>query len=269
MTKTATLLFVILCFLGLHLFSQNISTVSEIYDYEVGDVFHWEYEGSSQSEGYIKLSNIEILEKYYSTENDTVFYKRFIRQQESGSANPDPVIAEYTDTVYYTDLDALINNGNIDDIYQSPDLFNGRKINEVLIYADPETWNFSYIEGCGRMMYYTGGSLGQTSILDELIYFKKGDEIWGNPVYVSVESKEKEQLKLYPNPSDGVVTISSLFEKDSKLLVYNVTGRLVKTVSLVASAEQQVDLNELQTGVYLLQVNSKNKQFNTRLVVRK
>ncbi len=52
--------------------SQDISTVREIYDFDTGDIYHFEV---STDIDYT-LSNIEILDKFYSDDDDTLDYIR-------------------------------------------------------------------------------------------------------------------------------------------------------------------------------------------------
>ena len=52
--------------------SQDISTVREIYDFDTGDIYHFEV---STDIDY-PLSNIEILDKFYSDDDDTLDYIR-------------------------------------------------------------------------------------------------------------------------------------------------------------------------------------------------
>ena len=61
--------------------SQEISTVGEIYDYEIGDIFHFDLFCWGC---VIDETKIQIINKYYSQNNDTLYYTRDIDHSEHG-----------------------------------------------------------------------------------------------------------------------------------------------------------------------------------------
>ena len=65
----------------------------------------------------------------------------------------------------------------------------------------------------------------------------------------SVENIE-ERFSLYPNPTDGVVNISS-DENIQSVLVYDVQGRLVANFR----GKSTIDISHLSTGIYALHVD--------------
>ncbi len=81
---------------------------------------------------------------------------------------------------------------------------------------------------------------------------------------------EKLQFRMYPNPSDGTITIdfSALKEKVNSLLIYDVAGSLVKTISV--KNEQQIMLNlGLPHGLYMVQLITENGNAATdKLVIQ-
>ena len=77
------LLFCLIIFSNVN--AQTISKISEIYDYQIGDIFQYELIASAPSSGSHVYTNIEIMGKYYSASNDTLFYIRSFSQHESHS----------------------------------------------------------------------------------------------------------------------------------------------------------------------------------------
>jgi hypothetical protein len=55
--------------------SQDFPARGEIYDFNIGDVFHTYL---SASIGMADLQNIEIVDKYFSQNSDTVFYTQSV-----------------------------------------------------------------------------------------------------------------------------------------------------------------------------------------------
>jgi len=78
---------------------------------------------------------------------------------------------------------------------------------------------------------------------------------------VALLSKEDfsfaSQLSVYPNPSNGLVTISS--DSNSALTSVNLTdlnGRTVKTVALNGDSSSQINISDLSAGVYMMNISS-------------
>jgi hypothetical protein len=65
------------------------------------------------------------------------------------------------------------------------------------------------------------------------------------------------QVKLYPNPTKGQITLSST-EVISSVQIYNINGKLVKQIR-VKSMTQKIDLSELENGMYLAKIGLKNE----------
>jgi hypothetical protein len=83
---------------------------------------------------------------------------------------------------------------------------------------------------------------------------------------VGVEEEEliikKYQLKMYPNPTSDIINLS-LQENprdDLQLEVYNISGQLVFEKQLPAfEKEQRINIQHLQSGVYLVKLMSENQ----------
>lgn len=71
-------------------------------------------------------------------------------------------------------------------------------------------------------------------------------------------------LKVFPNPCDGVLNISGMTGAIS-LKIFTLQGQLLK--SLITESEQ-VDLNDLSQGIYVLQIESHGLIFRQKLVIR-
>ncbi len=83
-------------------------------------------------------------------------------------------------------------------------------------------------------------------------------------VGVNVQNNEEAYFNLYPNPTNGLVTITSKSVIE-EVTFYTVTGRLVKQPTIPKGNSMLINCNELDKGVYLVRVN--NTQYR-RLVVQ-
>jgi hypothetical protein len=217
-----------------HSNAQDYSTWGEIYDYEVGDIFHFRDEAETTFwTGYIKLTIVEIISKYYSTNNDTVFYGRWIESAYIDSGNPYWVFDSHYDTVSYTNLSSFC----IADSVYSSTAYNGRQVSYVeYINQHPYYYWRKFVNGCGRAVYYYEeawpypyfGYWEQRA----LKYFKKGDEKWGTPltiVGIEEQSRIYQDVKVYPNPFTTSTAIEFTLDGNSKIQIsiFNSIGELV------------------------------------------
>lgn len=92
-----------------------------------------------------------------------------------------------------------------------------------------------------------------------------GNNIWLDNVYIAnsplaIETVESSNLSIFPNPVKDVLTIN--YDKAiSQIYVYDVNGKLVKTITTV---DNTINVSDLSEGVYML-----NIQTEEGLIVRK
>jgi subtilisin-like proprotein convertase family protein len=75
-------------------------------------------------------------------------------------------------------------------------------------------------------------------------------------------------IAIFPNPTDSQVTISNATGIQlEKVAIYDVNGRLINTIDLSdMQQEKTIDVSQLATGVYMLQIQSENESTVKRLV---
>ena len=87
-------------------------------------------------------------------------------------------------------------------------------------------------------------------------------ELYGSSVLATNQNDLQSTVRLYPNPVKDVLYISDT-ENVSKLEVYDITGRMIKSV---ATRYNKVDLSELRTGNYFLKIYYPNKTINSKII---
>ena len=77
-------------------------------------------------------------------------------------------------------------------------------------------------------------------------------------------------IKIYPNPSNGVITIkkNSAIELNS-ISIYDILGNQVQIKQFNASSNQSLDLTNLTKGIYLARIESVNGQVKTQKLIIK
>lgn len=80
----------------------------------------------------------------------------------------------------------------------------------------------------------------------------------------AVDDKQEERLRVYPNPAQNTLAVEA---KDLRALaVFNALGQCVVAMEITSDATQ-IDLGGLESGLYLLQVHTKNGVLSRRFVV--
>ncbi|WP_185146645.1 fibronectin type III domain-containing protein [Chryseobacterium sp.] len=82
---------------------------------------------------------------------------------------------------------------------------------------------------------------------------------------LSTSETGKEKLQIYPNPFTDIITISDVRDLKS-ITVLDMTGRVVKTILKPAS---KINLSELKTGIYLLNLTDQNGSTQVIKVMKK
>lgn len=82
----------------------------------------------------------------------------------------------------------------------------------------------------------------------------------------SITIQEKFNLSVSPNPSDGIVRITSGWEREYSIAVYNILG--VKLFSNNNFSDGTLDLKFLPKGTYFISINNSVDRISKRIVVR-
>ena len=84
-----------------------------------------------------------------------------------------------------------------------------------------------------------------------------------------------EQLKIFPNPTDGKFQLTLTYKGNEKVTakVYDITGKVIEDISndLVkeeSSVTAQVDLKDPRSGIYFLRVRMGSKLLTKKIIVK-
>jgi len=120
------------------------------------------------------------------------------------------------------------------------------------------TWNMVFVD------FYNGdtGTVNEVSI--ELCTTT-------TTVELSTEEFELNNFTLYPNPNKGNFTLNfnSNSGKDIDLSVYDISGKLIhnKTYDPTAVFNEDISLNNVSAGIYLMTVNDGDKSVTKKLII--
>lgn len=77
------------------------------------------------------------------------------------------------------------------------------------------------------------------------------------------QKTDTSKLALYPNPVTNNVFLSSFNQKIEKIMIYNITGELVKTIS---TNVENIDVSNLNAGSYLVKVITDQGSFTKKML---
>jgi ligand-binding sensor domain-containing protein len=97
--------------------------------------------------------------------------------------------------------------------------------------------------------------------------------IWKRPLSEFTMIKEengKSSFAIYPNPVSNIITVSfdSNIEANTTLNIYNVSGSMVKS-ELLKQNQQQINIGDLDNGIYVIEIKSKKQTENRKLIIQK
>lgn len=276
--KKILLAFIILG-LNLSIYGQELMTIREVFNFEIGDEFQTKGTTISQTPN---ADRITITGKYYSPDNDTLFYTRFHDSYHSSVVWEEEPHLEYhfwtrTDTVFYTNLDSSISyydSGFQENQYveYSNDLCDSL-INGCAYESGPGFENDfivnEYGRGLGRTYAYFYSGQGQTNLLKNILfYYKKGGLECGVPdlLTVGIDEKNRQEFEftLYPNPAASFINVKYQTQSDFiQCIITNAQGQIILSGQLNGN-ERKLNINHLGSGIYFLQIND-----GTRLAIKK
>jgi hypothetical protein len=90
-----------------------------------------------------------------------------------------------------------------------------------------------------------------------------------DPISV-LEINQMTDQSLYPNPASYVIYLNLIYSSNEKLTlnIYNITGKLVRT-EILQQNQQQINVEELKNGVYMVEIKSNSVTKNQKLIIQK
>ncbi len=129
--------------------------------------------------------------------------------------------------------------------------------------------DFAYVYGRAT----SGGNLASIVVMQERIdsvrqKFNNGITGCGCASLTGINNYEiNNSLSIYPNPASENITINfTSTSKNTSIKIYDATGRLVKNMENVKSGENTITLNELENGLYLLNLQEGNNSATKRFI---
>ena len=73
----------------------------------------------------------------------------------------------------------------------------------------------------------------------------------------------QEDFFIFPNPSDGIISIDNISSQKINIKVFNATGELKYKEQNISS---EIDLSNLSNGIYILEIEINSQLYYERLI---
>ena len=262
--------------------AQSYLTIGEVFDFNINDEFHYTRE-NQPSNG----ERITVIDKYYSINSDTVFYTlhhdiyNVIPDYSVSPPGSIYVFDTIIETIFYSNLNMPIyymwpqNDPEFvfyDSIKELDTNFCDIEMNSYYIQQysfEPSWFKRSYGRGIGITLdywHYQGNGVSQFPVWERMIYYKKDSMNCGSPDLTSLgltNLNGQEDFFIFPNPSDGIISINNISSQKINIKVFNATGELKYKEQNISS---EIDLSNLSNGIYILEIEINSQFYYERLI---
>jgi lysyl endopeptidase len=195
------------------------------------------------------------------------------------SSNDNPLFAslDLTTDDWGTELSWAVSNQSGDTVIQGGGYANvtgGELINESLCLSD-SCFTFTLFDsagdgfccGFGSGNLLLSNSTGDTLALDTT--FNSSSVSFPFCLTTAINSYEDldNNFNIYPNPTKGIVNISTQSTNPFTVKIYDILGKVVFQNQKESKKEVQIDLSTINKGIYIISIVSENEQFVQRLVI--
>ncbi len=266
------ILFTIIMLISVTALPQELMSIGEVFDFEIGDKYQFEGNGLNQPPNADRIS---ITDKFYSEENDTVFYVRYHDSYYTLIENYELVYYFWndTDTVFYTHLDTCISDYNWKPydtamVYYDTLVFNSIEHCDSLVNGyscqlfsfEPVYYVRHYAKGLGMVKDYYNSPSAYSMMDNVLFYYEKNGFGCGNPDTLTVSINEQQELNNFnisPNPASDIINIEfSRFYQTASFQLMDISGKVVLKKQLNTNY-QSISISAIPAGTYVYRIFNK------------
>lgn len=259
-----------------HSMKAQIPTVAQIFDFNIGDEFHFKYYPTNNPP---TGTRDKVIGKYYSQNQDTLFYiLNTSRYTSTFNPNPTPhldyIFYNYIDTIEYDNLDSSIlyqissqpmySNFNIFYYYDTSFAYcqNGlHSFHLVTNASEPDEYYLDFSIGLGNvaMEFWSHSSVPLIHDYGNLVYYKKGSFSCGTPDTVGLSInliEKKNSINVFPNPVNERLSIHITDYQITPIdiQIINNTGQVIK--EYLDFKGESISTSELSDGLYLIRFSN-------------
>ena len=194
-----------------------------------------------------------------------------IYEEDVDPAN-DPILLDQSDdyTITQADLGAWVTIPFI-----SPQtLTSATKMYRIAVGANLHPTDSVGVDVSGDGAFSADGLLDKDAILTNSTsgprWYTIGDipmlRMNFNPISTGIEVIKENIFNVYPNPTNGLITIEIEDALKYELLIFNVLGQSVYT-NLISGINNNIDLSHLDKGVYTIELKEGNDVYSEKVIL--
>lgn len=82
----------------------------------------------------------------------------------------------------------------------------------------------------------------------------------------SIQNSELPEIKYYPNPTKGIITVE-IKGKVEELYLTDISGKLIKKIKINGETSMNIDLSDYSSGIYFLKYFAQNNSFTGKILL--
>lgn len=129
-----------------------------------------------------------------------------------------------------------------------------------------------FYEAVGTQMYFMGNENTTYSVYVTAVDYTGHESAASNTIEVHFGTYDVEELDdamvIYPNPVSHVLNISSTIQGAATIRMMDITGRVVRTLTVDSINEARLSVDGLTTGVYVLSISGDDYHVARKLIVK-
>ena len=87
------------------------------------------------------------------------------------------------------------------------------------------------------------------------------------PDFIGVNDFNKFGVSIYPNPINQTLFVEHKFGRDLKLVIRTMEGKFIQE-NFINKSLNQIELDKLESGIYILEIHDQNNQWSTTIMKR-
>lgn len=248
-------------------------TIREVFDYDINDEFHLKI--PSYIAAPPNAIRKKVIDKFYSINNDTLFYAFYNFSYYSTVVTYPTMHLEYhfsNDTIInsYTNLDSSIIY--YDNYFQYDTIFGIDLCGAVTngyFYTDttfePDNYSAIYGKGLGRTHNYFAVCCPLSEQGLDLVYYRKDTVECGTPdLFTGFNISEIKSINIFPNPTSDLIQINNLYNISS-IKIFDINGYIIYKINSNSSSES-INFSHFDKGVYIIEIQSGNKLLRDKII---
>ena len=213
----------------------------------VGSISDVEY-GQSESEIFVTMHNYNVISVWYTSNGGTTWVNK---------------------------------EGNLPDLPVKCILQNPLNTNEVIVGTELGVWHTNTFNNASPTWYQSYNGMSNVKVVDmdlrndnTVFAATYGRGVFSgaftNAVLSSDSFANNKGVKVYPNPSNGVINLNiANFSGNLNIQLFDINGREVyKSNVSNFSIEKSINISQLQSGIYILKLEGEQLSYSEKIILK-